>query len=179
MVLFCGECFYFGYTKCCYEYYDYDGFEEKVDDYGDLAEVYCPCCHNDKFLEADLDEELVKAIKEFDKLVPEFGIELTTACDFRDESSIAKEFSISVLMFAAAGLCKLRIKYYYGGSCRIEEFKEDVYSMLEKAIKSDLKAVINAVKLHSRTSVKEKVGNVVDWIEKYIREHPELLANCI
>ena len=56
---------------------------------------------------------LVKALKEFDKLVPELRIELTTACDLRDEFSIAKELSISVLIFAAAGLCKLRIKYYH------------------------------------------------------------------
>lgn len=179
MVLFCGECYHFGYTKYYREYYDYDGFEEKVDDYGDLAEVYCPCCHNDKLLEADLDEELVKALREFDKLVPELRIELTTACDFRDEFSIAKEFSISVLIFAAAGLCGLRIKYYYDESWRTEEFKGDVYRMLERAIKNDLKAVINAVKLLSRTSVKEKVKSVLNWIEKYVRWHPEVLANFI
>lgn len=110
--------------------------------------------------------------------MPKLKIELTTACDFRDESSIAKEFSISVLIFAAAGLCKLRIKYY-DESWRTEKFKGDVYRMLEKAIKNDLKAVINAVKLLSRTSVKEKVRSVVDWIEEYIRKHPEILANCI
>ncbi|WP_290597187.1 MULTISPECIES: hypothetical protein [unclassified Archaeoglobus] len=172
MVLFCGECFHFGYTKYYCEYYDYDGFEGKVDDYGDLAEVYCPCCHNGRLLEVDLDEELVKALKEFDELVPKLKIELTTACDFRDEFSIAKEFSISVLIFAAAGLCKLRIKYYYGGSWRSEEFKEDVYRILERAIKNDLKAVINAVNLLLRSDVKEKVKSVLNWIENYVKGHP-------
>ncbi len=178
MVLFCGECFHFGYTKYYHEYYDYDGFEKKVDDYGDLAEVYCPCCHNDELLEADLDKELVRALREFDKLVPELKIELTTACDLRDEFSIAKEFSISVLIFAAAGLCELRIKYY-DEFWRTEELKGDVYRILEKAIKNDLKAVINAVELLSRTSVKEKVRSVLDWAEEYVKRHPEVLANCI
>ena len=42
-----------------------------------------------------------------------------------------------------------------------------------------MKAVINAVELLSRTSVKEKVGSVLNWIEKYIKQHPELLANFI
>ena len=37
MVLFCGECFHFGYTKYYNEYYDYDGFDEKVDDYSALS----------------------------------------------------------------------------------------------------------------------------------------------
>jgi hypothetical protein len=77
MVLFCGECFHFDYTKCCHEYYDYDGFEEKVDDYGDFAEVYCPCCHNDRLLESDLDKELVKALKEFYELVAAITIGTT------------------------------------------------------------------------------------------------------
>jgi len=111
--------------------------------------------------------------------VSKLKIELTTACDFRDEFSIAKEFSISILIFAAAGLCGLRIKYYYDESWRTEEFKGDMYRMLEKAIKNDLKAVINAVKLPSRTSVKEKVKSVLNWIEEYVRWHPEVLANFI
>ena len=106
-------------------------------------------------------------------------IELTTVCDLRDKSSIVKEFSISVLISAVAGLCKLKIKYYYDKSWRTEEFKGDVYNMLEKAIKNDLKAVINAVKLPSRTSVKEKVKSVLNWIEECVRWHPEVLANFI
>lgn len=54
----------------------------------------------------------------------------------------------------------LGLSTYYDGSWRIKEFKEDVYRTLEKTIKNDLKAVINAVKLLSRTGVKEKVKNL-------------------
>jgi len=182
MVTFCGECFCFGYTKLYQDFCDYNGFDEKIGDYGDLASVYCPACQNEKLIEAGLNKELEKVLR-LEELADEISITLTQAIGWADDYSTAKEYSIAVLIFAAAGLCSLKTKRFTSSGWSEESYedcgKAEAKELLEKATIKDVKAVLNSIKLLSKTEAWGKVKNVASWIESEIQKHPEILIDLV
>jgi len=175
MVVFCPVCFFFGYSKYYQEFFHYNGFEEKINDYGDLASYFCPSCQNEEMIEADLPGDIYNLLKEIPKEVD--GLTLT---ELEDDPTTAKELSLIVLFLSAIGECSIGTKRLVLSQFTYEPLPNDgedrAVELLKKAIESEPKALMNAVKILSeRLPDTEKVEKAC----RKIVEDLEVLASLV
>ncbi|ADC64706.1 hypothetical protein Ferp_0532 [Ferroglobus placidus DSM 10642] len=177
---FCSECFCFGYTKLYQDFVTYSGFDEEVDNSSDLVRVYCPACDGEELVKVDLSTEFSEILSELGDLADEEGISLTQSIEWADDESTAREYSIAALIFTAAGKGIIRTKHHTS-TRHVNENTEKARELLEKAIRVDARAVINVVKLLSKTRAwrDAKVRDVAVWVDAVIRNHPEVLADLM
>jgi len=177
MVVFCPECFFFGYSKYYQEFFHYNGFEEKINDYGDLVNYFCPECQNEEMIEADLPEYVYNLLKEISE-----NVDGLTLSELEDDPTTAKELSLIVLLLSAIGECSIGIKRLVSSQLTYEPLPNDgrgmTVELLKKAMEAQPKVLVNAVKILSERLDEDK-RNKVERVCREVVGNPEVLANLV